>query len=62
MCTLPRNSLGCQVSSPGHLQISADGAEATDLSKTFADQGLKIRVRKDPRRMLLLDPEFHELT
>ena len=26
--------------------------EATDLSKTFADQGLKIRVRKDPRREL----------
>ncbi len=22
---------------------------ATDLSKSFADQGLKIRVRKDPR-------------
>lgn len=23
--------------------------KATELSKTFADQGLKIRVRKDPR-------------
>jgi hypothetical protein len=62
MCTLPRSSLGCLVSLLGRSLISAEDSEATDLSKTFADQGLKIRVRKDPRRMLLLDPEFHELT
>ena len=29
---------------------SADLLGATDLSKTFAEQGLKIRVRKDSKR------------
>jgi len=55
MCTLPRNSLGCLVSLRGRPVVSTDESEATDLSKTFADQGLKIRVRKDPRRKLTLD-------
>lgn len=58
MCTLPRSFLGCLVSLLGRVVVSADDPEATDLSKTFADQGLKIRVRKDPRRKLLFDPEY----
>jgi len=55
MSTLPRSSLGCLVSLTTQTEVIADVAEATDLSKTFADQGLKIRVRKDPRRKLLVD-------
>lgn len=55
MCTLPRSFLGCQVSLLGRPVISTNVSEATDLSKTFADQGLKIRVRKDPRRKLTVD-------
>ena len=31
----------------------ADGTEATKLSQVVADQGLRIRVRKDPRSELL---------
>ena len=39
----------------GSSMVSTNVLEATDLSKTFADQGLKIRVRKDPRRKLTVD-------
>lgn len=54
-CILLRNFQEWRVSGhEGDLMFTANIlAEATDLSRSFADQGLKIRVRKEPRR------EFH---
>lgn len=54
LCFLPRSSRGCSVSRRIDQGAQADEAGATDLSRTFAEQGLKIRVRKEVKSRLKL--------